>query len=125
LFKLPRKLGPFENNEIIVSTGRFGPYVLHNSRFYSLHRGVDDPYTIEIERAIEIISEKREKDKNKIIATFAEDKELMVLNGRWGPYISYKKENFKIPRGSDPKSLTYSDCKKIIADNPVKKKKKK
>jgi DNA topoisomerase-1 len=125
LFKLPRKLGNYEDNEVTVSTGRFGPYVLHNSKFYSLQRGVDDPYTVELDRAIELINEKREKDKNKTITIFDEDKDLSVLNGRWGPYISYKKENYKIPRGTDPKSLTHQDCMKIISDTPVKKKKKK
>jgi DNA topoisomerase-1 len=90
-----------------------------------LRKGVDDPYTIEVDRAIELIKEKREKDKNKVIALFNEDKELSILNGRWGPYISYKKENYKIPRGTDPKSLTHAECMKIIADTPVKKKKKK
>jgi DNA topoisomerase-1 len=125
LFKLPRKIGPFEDKDITVSTGRFGPYVLHDSKFYSLRKGVDDPYTIEVDRAIELIEEKREKDKNKVIALFNEDKELSILNGRWGPYISYKKENYKIPRGTDPKSLTHAECMKIIADTPVKKKKKK
>ncbi|HEX2394281.1 MAG TPA: type I DNA topoisomerase [Bacteroidales bacterium] len=120
LFKLPRVVGEFENSEITVSTGRFGPYVLHNSKFYSLRKD-DDPYTIEAERAIEIIREKREKDKNKTIATFKQDKELMVLNGRWGPYISYQKANFKIPKGVDPNSLTYEDCMKIVNEAPVKK----
>jgi DNA topoisomerase-1 len=125
LFKLPRNVGIFEDKEVTVSTGRFGPYVLHNSKFYSLRKDVDDPYTIELERAIELIHEKQERDRNKVISVFAEDKELSVLNGRWGPYISYKKENYKIPRGSDPKLLTYDDCRKIITDSPVKKKKKK
>jgi DNA topoisomerase-1 len=125
LFKLPRNLGIFENKEITASTGRFGPYVLHNSKFYSLHKGIDDPYTIELDRAIELILEKREKDKNKLISGFSEDKELLILNGRWGPYISYKKVNYKIPRGTDPKSLTFADCMKIIGNTPVKKKKKK
>jgi len=123
LFKLPRNVGLFEDGEVTVSTGRFGPYVLHKSRFYSLHKGVDDPYTIELDRAKVLIQEKREKDKNKIIAVFREDKDLSVLNGRWGPYISYKKENYKIPKGSDPKALTFSDCMKIITASPVKKKK--
>ena len=108
-----------------MSTGRFGPYVLHHSKFYSLRRGVDDPYTIELNRAIELINEKREKDKNKVISVFKEDKDLSVLNGRWGPYISYKKENFKIPKGIDPKALSYDDCMKIVAEAPAKKKKKK
>ncbi len=114
-----------KTKEITVSTGRFGPYVLHDSKFYSLHKDIDDPYTIDLARAIELIGEKREKDKNKVITAFKEDSDLSVLNGRWGPYISYKKENYKIPRGTDPKSLTHADCMKIIAETPVKKKKKK
>jgi DNA topoisomerase-1 len=124
LFKLPRTVGQFEDTDITVSTGRFGPYVLHSSKFYSLRKD-DDPYTIDLDRAIEIIKEKREKDKNKVIAVYKQDKELSVLNGRWGPYISYKKENFKIPKGTDPKSLTYEDCMKIVGESPEKKKKKK
>lgn len=125
LFKLPRTIGTFEDKDVVVSTGRFGPYVLHHSKFYSLRRGVDDPYTIELDRAIELINEKREKDKNKVISIFKEDKDLSVLNGRWGPYISYKKENYKIPKGTDPKALNYDDCMKIVAEAPAKKKKKK
>jgi DNA topoisomerase I len=125
LFKLPRSLGLFEDSEVTVSTGRFGPYVLHKSKFYSLQKGVDDPYTVDLERAEVLILEKRDKDKNKVIREFTEDRDLSVLNGRWGPYISYKKDNFKIPKGSDPKSLTYADCMKIVADTPVKRKKKK
>jgi len=124
LFKLPRILGMFEDSEITVSTGRFGPYVLHKSKFYSLHKGVDDPYTIELGRAMELIQEKREKDKHKVITAFS-DADLSVLNGRWGPYISYKKENYKIPKGSDPKTLTFEDCMKIVSSAPPKKKNKK
>jgi DNA topoisomerase-1 len=125
LFKLPRNLGRFEDSDVTVSTGRFGPYVLHNAKFYSLKKDIDDPYTVELDRAIELIGEKREKDSNKVIQVFKKDKDLMVLNGRWGPYISHKKENYKIPRGSDPKLLTYEDCLKIIKETPEKKKKKK
>ena len=124
LFKLPRLLGQFEDSDVSVSTGRFGPYALHKSKFYSLRKG-DDPYTVELDHAIEIIAEKREKDSNKLILQFDNDKELSVLNGRWGPYISYKKDNFKIPRGTDPKTLTYDECMKIIHEAPVKTKKKK
>ena len=125
LFRLPRTLGKYEDSDVSVSIGRFGPYVLHKSKFYSLHKGVDDPYTIELDRAIVLITEKREKDKNKIIAVYKEDKELSVLNGRWGPYISYKKENYKIPKGMDPKALTYTDCMKIVTETPIRKRKKK
>jgi DNA topoisomerase-1 len=125
LFKLPRIVGTYENSDVTVSTGRFGPYVLHLSKFYSLQKGIDDPYTLSVERAIQIIEEKREKDRNKTITAFEEDKELLVLNGRWGPYISFKKENFKIPHGTDPKTLTYEACMKIVSGNAGKKKKKK
>jgi DNA topoisomerase-1 len=124
LFKLPRIIGKFEDKDVTVSTGRFGPYVLHDSKFYSLRRE-DDPYTIDLDRASQLITEKREKDRNKVIAVFKQDKDLSVLNGRWGPYISYKKENYKIPKGADPKSLTFDECMTIIAETPVKKKKKK
>jgi DNA topoisomerase I len=124
LFKLPRLLGQFEDSDVTVSSGRFGPYALHKSKFYSLRKG-DDPYTVELDHAIEIITDKREKDTHKIIQQFPQDKELSVLNGRWGPYISYKKENFKIPRGTDPKTLTYDECMNIIHEAPVKPKKKK
>jgi DNA topoisomerase I len=124
LFKLPRLIGQFEDSDVTVSTGRFGPYALHKSKFYSLRKG-DDPYSVDLDRAIEIIVEKREKDNNKLILQYENDKELSVLNGRWGPYISYKKDNFKIPRGTDPKTLTYEECMKIIHEAPVKTKKKK
>jgi DNA topoisomerase-1 len=124
LFKLPRLLGQFEDSDLTVSTGRFGPYVLHKSKFYSLGRE-DDPYTLELDRALEIIGSKREKDSNKIILQFSEDKDLQVLNGRWGPYIHYKKENFKIPRGMDPNKLSYDECMKVISEAPAKSKKKK
>ena len=113
LFKLPRKIGFFEEKEMIVSIGRFGPYIRHNSMFYSLKKE-DDPYKIEADRAIELIEEKRKKDSQKVIKTFAEDTDLQILNGRWGPYIAYKKQNYKIPKGSTPENLNYKECKSII-----------
>ncbi len=85
LFKLPRSLGMFEDSEVTVSTGRFGPYILHKSKFYSLQKGIDDPYTVELDRAIEMIQEKREKDKNKVISLFEEDKELICSKWSMGP----------------------------------------
>lgn len=115
LFKLPRSLGEFEGKEITVGTGRFGPYVRHDNKYYSLTKGKDDPYTISLERAIEIIHEKREKDNNRIINTFEyKGNTLQILNGRFGPYISYDGQNFKIPKGTDPKSLTLEQCIAII-----------
>ncbi len=124
LFKLPRMIGQYEDSDVTVSTGRFGPYALHKSKFYSLRKG-DDPYTVDLDQVIGLINEKREKDNNKVIRQYEKDKELSVLNGRWGPYISYKKENYKIPRGTEPASLSYEDCMKIIKESPVKPKKKK
>ena len=116
LFKLPRDIGEFEGKKVVVSIGRFGPYVRHDSKFYSLKKH-DDPYKIEIDRAIEIIKEKREKDKAKIIKEFSEDKDLQILNGRWGAYISYKKGNYKIPKGKKAEDLSYNDCMKIVEES--------
>jgi len=123
LFKLPRLLGKYEDKDVSASVGRFGPYVVHDSKFYSLPKDNNDPYTIDLNSAIEIIEIKREKDKNRVIRKFEEDSELAVLNGRWGPYISYKKMNYKIPRGVNAGELDYTECKKIIESAPAAKKK--
>lgn len=114
LFKLPRVAGAYEGEELVVSTGRFGPYVRHKSKFYSLGKG-HDPLSLDESTAIEIIEKKRKADSEKTIKTFDEDESLQVLNGRWGPYISFQKTNYKIPKSVDPKSLTFEDCQKIIA----------
>jgi DNA topoisomerase-1 len=110
---------------MIVGIGRFGPYVRHNNKFYSLKKGIDDPYGITAERAIELINEKREQDKNRIIRTFDDEPDLQILNGRWGPYISYKKSNYKIPKGQEAAKLSQEDCLNIIKNTPQKKKSKK
>lgn len=123
LFKLPKKIGKYEDADVTIGVGRFGPYVAHKSKFYSLVKGVDDPHSVTLERAIEIIEDKREKDRNKILKTFEQDADLQILNGRWGPYIAFNKENFKIPKGKEPKELTFEECKEIIAksaSNPKK-----
>ena len=117
LFKLPRKVGQYEGKEITAAVGRFGPYLLHSSKFYSLKPATDNPLTVALDRAIEIIEAKREADRNKIIKTFDKEPELLILNGRWGPYISYKKENYKIPKKQEPASLTLDDCLKIIGES--------
>lgn len=123
LFKLPRKLDKFEEKEITIGTGRFGPYVLHASKFYSIPKG-DDPLEVTTERAIEIIQAKRKADAEKVIQVFEDtDPLIQVLNGRWGPYISKGKENFKIPKDRDPKALSLKDCEAIIADDSSKPKK--
>ncbi len=119
LFKLPRTIGEFEEAEMVASLGRFGPYIRHKSKFYSLSKN-DDPLTVEIERAIAIINEKRKKDSEKLIRAFAENEEVQVLNGRWGPYIAIGKDNFKIPKGSDPAKLTLEACLKIAAESDKK-----
>lgn len=113
LFKLPRIAGTYEGEELVVSTGRFGPYVRHKSKFYSLGKG-HDPLSLDDVTAIEIIEKKRKADSEKTIQTFDEDESLQVLNGRWGPYISFQKSNYKIPKNVDPKLLTFEDCQKII-----------
>jgi DNA topoisomerase-1 len=126
LFRLPRILGEFENLEITVATGRFGPYVRHNSAFYSLSKD-DDPLTVTLERSIEIITAKRAQDQQKILQEFTVNKTLIrVLNGKYGAYISSNKENYKIPKGKNPKELTAEECLAIIeASVPTKSKSKK
>jgi DNA topoisomerase I len=116
LFNLPRSLGEYEGKVMTVAIGRFGPYVRHDNKFVSLKKDVDDPYTIVAERAIALIEEKREKDKNKFILSFDDEPDLQVLNGRYGPYIAYRKKNYKIPKGTEPASLSKEDCLKIIKE---------
>ena len=115
LFELPRNLGLFREKEMIVAVGRFGPYVRHDGKFVSIPKGVD-PMEITSEEAIELIEEKERKDREKIIKTFEEEPDLQVLNGRFGPYIAYKKQNYKIPKKQKPEELTLEDCRKIIAE---------
>jgi DNA topoisomerase I len=119
LFRLPRSLGEHDSNEMIVAIGRFGPYIRHKSKFFSLKKGVDDPYTISAERAVELILEKYEIDKKKVIKDFGE---FMLLNGRYGPYLVKDKVNFRLPKGSDSEKLTKEDCLKIIKDSDKTKK---
>ncbi len=119
LFKFPRNVGTYENEKMSVAIGRFGPYVKHKSLFYSLAK-TDDPSVIQNERAIEIIEEKRKKIRESIIKEFKEDAALKILKGRWGPYISYQKKNYKIPKTTEPEKLTIDDCKKIIESSGTK-----
>ena len=115
LFDYPRVLGKYEDDEVAVAIGRFGPYIKHNKKFYSLKKD-DDPATITLSRAIELIEEKRKADKEKVIKTFKEDADVQVLNGRYGPYLVIKKQNYKIPKGTDPATLTLEDCYEIAKD---------
>ncbi len=117
LFKLPRDLGEYENKKVIVAIGRFGPYVRHDDKFVSLGKE-DDPFSVNLERAVELIEAKREKDRKAVIKVFDEEPELRVLNGRWGPYISFKKKNYKIPKKVTAEDLSLEDCLKIIEEAP-------
>ena len=123
LFKLPRKLDQFESKEITIGLGRFGPYIRHASAFYSIPKD-EDPLEITNDRAVEIILAKRKSDAEKVIQVFdGTDPLIQVLNGRWGPYISKGKDNFKIPKDKDPKALTLQECESIIANESSKPKK--
>lgn len=123
LFKLPRTVGQYEDKDVVIGVGRFGPYVRHNSKFTSLKK-TDDPLEIELQRAIELIEEHRQKEKEKYIKSFDNDPEMEVLNGRWGAYIKYKSKNYKIPKDTVAKDLTYDDCLKIVESQPASKSRK-
>jgi DNA topoisomerase-1 len=117
LFKLPRKLGETPDGlPVSASIGRFGPYVRYGDKYVSI-RGDDDPYTIELPRALELIELKKIEDANRIIQDF-EDDGIQVLNGRYGPYITDKKKNARVPKDRDPKSLTLEECKELLEAAP-------
>jgi DNA topoisomerase I len=116
LFKLPRTLGETAEGETIVANvGRFGPYVKYGSKYASLKE--DDPYTVTLERAREVIRLKKEADAQRLIKDFA-DEGIQVLNGRYGPYVTDKKKNAKVPKEREPKSLTLEECRALIAAAP-------
>lgn len=116
LFKLPRTLGDFEGHPVVASSGRFGPYVSHNKKFASLPKG-EDPLEITLERAIEVILAKRETEAKSHLKQFDEEPELEIRAGRFGPYISYKGANYKIPKDAVSRAaeLTLEECRNIIA----------
>ena len=121
LFKLPKLVGQFEEKDMKVAIGRFGPYISHNSAFYSLPKE-QDPHTLDEPTAIQIIQDKRQKDIDKLILMFPENPEVKVLNGRWGPFIAVGKQNVKIPKGVEPTSLTLEQCLELAKDAPPAKK---
>jgi len=117
LFKLPRKLGETEDGlEISASVGRFGPYVRYGDKYVSIKD--DDPYTIELPRALEVIEEKKIADANRLIQDFEADG-IQVLNGRYGPYVTNKEKNARVPKDREPKSLTLEECIELLANAPV------
>lgn len=120
LFKMPRDLGTYEEKEVAIGIGRFGPYVRHGSAFVSIPK-TDDPYTIELDRAIELIEAKKKADREKTIRIFEEDENVKILKGRWGPYISFNKKNVRIPKDVDPEKLTFQDCVEMAEKAPDKK----
>ncbi|MDF2519168.1 MAG: topA [Sphingobacterium sp.] len=118
LFKLPKKVGVFEDKEMTVAVGRFGPYIRHNSAFYSLPKGVD-PLDVTEEECIQIIQEKRQKDIEKVIRVFDENPDAQIEQGRWGPFIRFGKQNLKIPKGTEIEKISYADVLKWAeADAP-------
>ena len=123
LFKLPRDLGETQEGEkVSTNIGRFGPYIRYGSKFVSLKE--DDPYTVELPRALEIIAEKKIADANRIIHDFT-DEGIQVLNGRYGPYITDGSKNAKIPKDTEPKSLTLEQCQELLAAAPERRRGKK
>lgn len=120
LFKLPREVGEFEGKPLTVNIGRFGPYVLHDKKFVSIPK-TDDPYTIQSDRAIELVVAKREADAKKTIKEFDENPDIKILNGRYGPYIKAGKKNVKIPKDKVPAELTLDECIALAEAAPEKK----
>jgi DNA topoisomerase-1 len=114
LFNLPREIGEFEGKKVIAGVGKFGPYIRHDSLFVSLKKD-DNPLTVSIERAEELINEKREKDSKRLIKDFGEDKDVKIIKDRWGkPCIYHKKKYFKIPVKTKPESMSLEECLAII-----------
>ena len=125
LFKLPRTLGLFENSDVVVGAGRFGPYVLHDKKYTSIPKG-EDPLTITLDAAINLIQTKRLQEAQRHLKTFAEDAKMEVMNGRYGPYIAYDGKNYRMPKALHDKAaeLTYEQCMDIVKNAPEPKRKK-
>ncbi|MBE7178968.1 MAG: DNA topoisomerase I, partial [Mucilaginibacter polytrichastri] len=121
LFKLPRLAGQFEGSDMQVNIGRFGPYILHDKKFYSLPKDLD-PFDVNDQNGAEIILAKRKKDAERVIRVFEENEEAKIVNGRWGPYIEFGKQNVKIPKGTEPSALTYAEVVKLAEAAPEPKK---
>jgi DNA topoisomerase-1 len=124
LFDLPRTVGQLDGAPVVAATGRFGPYLKFNNSFTTIPKKYN-PYHITLEEAKELIQEKQKKDANKQIKSFPEDANLRILNGRFGPYISYNKNNYKIPKGKVPAELSFEEVMMIIKEAPENPKKSK
>ncbi|NVO85025.1 type I DNA topoisomerase [Hymenobacter terrestris] len=119
LFKLPRVVGEFEEKSMTAALGRFGPYIRHDSKFYSLRKD-QDPHTITGDEGVELIEAKRKADAERLIKSFPENPDIQVLNGRFGPYIVAGKKNVKIPKGEEPTELTLERCLELAEATPDK-----
>jgi DNA topoisomerase-1 len=117
LFRLPRTVGEYEGQPLIVNIGKYGPYVKHGAKFYSLSPS-DDPMAVTEERLVALIAEKRVEDSKKVLVEFAENENAKVLNGKYGPYIVFGKRNIRIPKGTEPTTLTYADVLKLAEGQP-------
>ena len=120
LFKLPRTVGEFEGAPVVIGSGRFGPYVLHNKKYVSLPKD-EDPMSISLEASIDIIKQKRQQELQRHLKSFTEDAKIEVLNGRYGPYIAYDGKNYRMPKNLHNKAaeLTYAECMDIVNNAPV------
>ena len=119
LFRLPRTVGQFEGTDVVIGAGRFGPYVLHNKKYTSLPKD-EDPLTISLDAAINLIQKKRLQDAQRHLKTFEEDSRMEVMNGRYGPYIAYDGKNYRMPKALHEKAaeLTYEQCMDIVKNAP-------
>lgn len=126
LFKLPRNLGQFEAQDVVIGAGRFGPYVMHKKKYVSVPKD-QDPLTITLDGAIRLIQEKRLQEAKRHLKAFEEDTKLEVMNGRYGPYIAYDGKNYRLPKALHEKAeeLTYEQCLDIVKNAPEPKRKKK
>lgn len=124
LFKLPREVGNFEGTPVVIGSGRFGPYILHNKKYVSLPK-TEDPMTITLATSVALIEKKRQADRQKHVKKFDEEPDLEILNGRYGPYLAYNGSNYRLPKQlhDKAKDLTLEECMKIISESNNKKKK--
>ena len=115
LFKLPRTVGVYEGSDVVIGAGRFGPYVLHQKKYTSLPKGAD-PMAITLDEAIELINDKRRQDEKRHLRTFEEDEKLEIIDGRYGPYITYDGKNYRLPKAMQQRvaALTYDECMSIV-----------
>lgn len=115
LFKLPRTIGTYEGEPVVIGSGRFGPYVQHKKKYVSLPKG-EDPIKTTLETAIGLIEEKRKQEQQRHIKTFGEDAKLEVMNGRYGPYIAYDGKNYRMPKAMHERAaeLTYEECMALV-----------